>query len=73
MAQVLDVTGLGKTKIYELQAAGHFPMCVQVTDHSVGWVEHEVQAWLAQRVAARPLSRTAAAGRGQTVVQAAVR
>ena len=53
LPQVLDVTGLGKTKIYELQAAGHFPMRVQITDHSVGWIEHEVQAWLAQRMAAR--------------------
>jgi prophage regulatory protein len=55
LSQVLDVTGLGKTKIYELQAAGHFPMRVQITDHSVGWIEHEVQSWLAQRVAARPI------------------
>jgi prophage regulatory protein len=55
LSQVLDVTGLGKTKIYELQAAGHFPMRVQITGHSVGWIEQEVQAWLAQRVATRPI------------------
>ena len=54
LAQVKDMTGLGRTKIYELQAAGRFPMRVQITDHSVGWVEEEVQAWLARRVAARP-------------------
>ncbi|HWZ63600.1 MAG TPA: AlpA family phage regulatory protein [Steroidobacteraceae bacterium] len=53
LARVLDVTGLGKTKLYELQAAGHFPMRVQITSHSVGWVEQEVQTWLAHRVAAR--------------------
>jgi prophage regulatory protein len=53
LAQVLDLTGLGKTKIYELQAAGHFPMRVQITTHSVGWIEAEVQAWLANRAAAR--------------------
>lgn len=53
LAQVLDATGLGKTKIYELQAAGHFPMRVQITTHSVGWIEAEVQAWLARRVAVR--------------------
>lgn len=53
LAQVLDVTGLGKTKLYELQAAGHFPMRVQLTTHSVGWIEAEVQAWLADRVAVR--------------------
>jgi prophage regulatory protein len=58
LAQVLDITGLGKTKIYELQAAGHFPMRVQITMHSVGWVEAEVQAWLANRVATRLALRT---------------
>jgi prophage regulatory protein len=54
LAQVIDMTGLGKTKIYELQAQGRFPMSVRITAHSVGWVEEEVQAWLSRRVAARP-------------------
>jgi prophage regulatory protein len=53
LAQVLDATGLGKTKIYDLQATGDFPMRVQITAHSVGWIEAEVQAWLEARVAAR--------------------
>ena len=51
LGQVLDVTGLGKTKIYELQSEGRFPMRIQITPHSVGWIEEEVQAWLAKRVA----------------------
>lgn len=54
LAQVIEVTGLGKTKIYELQASGQFPMRVQITTHSVGWVEEEVQAWLTRRIAIRP-------------------
>ena len=58
LAQVLDVTGLGKTKIYELQSEGRFPMRVQITDHAVGWVEDEVQAWLAKRIATSPPRRT---------------
>jgi prophage regulatory protein len=53
LAQVIDVTGLGKTKIYELQAQGRFPMSVRITAHSVGWVEQEVQAWLTGRLAER--------------------
>ena len=51
LAKVIDMTGLGKTKIYELQAHGRFPMNVRITTHSVGWVEHEVQAWLSGRLA----------------------
>lgn len=51
IAQVLALTGLGKTKIYELQAQGDFPMRVQLTPKRVAWVEAEVQAWLAARIA----------------------
>ena len=52
LPQVLDVTGLGKTKLYELQSEGNFPMRVQITAHLVGWIEEDVQAWLARRIAA---------------------
>ena len=48
--QVREMTGLGKTKIYELQAAGDFPMRVKITARSVAWVEEDVQAWLALRI-----------------------
>lgn len=59
LAQVIDVTGLGKTKIYELQAEGRFPMRVKLTAHSVAWIEDEVQAWLAQRIESNtPLTST---------------
>lgn len=47
---VKRITGLGKTKIYELQAAGDFPMRVQLTAHCVGWVERDVQNWLSRRI-----------------------
>ena len=50
LEQVREMTGLGKTKIYELQAAGDFPMRVKITARSVAWVEEDVQAWLALRI-----------------------
>lgn len=50
LPQVMEITGLRKTKIYELNAERAFPRRVRITAHSVGWVEAEVQAWLAQRV-----------------------
>jgi prophage regulatory protein len=59
LPQVIDATGLGKTKIYELQGQGDFPMRVKITAHSVAWVEEEVQAWLAARIE-RARSETAA-------------
>jgi prophage regulatory protein len=51
LAQVLEITGLGKTTLYELQSQGSFPMRVKITDHCVGWVEQDVQTWLQWRVA----------------------
>jgi prophage regulatory protein len=51
LAQVIAMTGLGKTKIYELQAEGDFPRRVRITANSVGWIESEVQEWLATRIA----------------------
>lgn len=57
LTQVREMTGLGKTKIYELQADGDFPMRIKITGHSVAWIEAEVQAWLARRVeSSKPLS-----------------
>ena len=58
LPQVMQQTGLKKTKLYELQAAGSFPMRIQITPTSVGWIENEVQQWILQRVAAStPLRR----------------
>lgn len=67
LAQVLNVTGLGKTKIYELQSQGTFPMRVQITDHSVGWVEAEVQTWLAKRIALSASLRPEPTGRSSAL------
>lgn len=50
LPEVMQMTGLRKTKIYELQSQGDFPMRVKITSHSVGWIEEDVQAWLAMRV-----------------------
>jgi predicted DNA-binding transcriptional regulator AlpA len=47
----MNVTGLSKTKIYDLQTRGDFPMRVELTAHAIAWVEEDVQAWLASRVA----------------------
>jgi prophage regulatory protein len=51
LGQVMELTGLRKTTIYELQAAGRFPMRVKITSHSVAWLEDDVQNWLSSRVA----------------------
>jgi predicted DNA-binding transcriptional regulator AlpA len=50
LSQVAALTGLSKTKIYQLQIQGDFPMRVQLSPRRVAWVEAEVQAWLAERI-----------------------
>lgn len=58
LAQVASMTGLSKAKVYALQSRGDFPQRVQLTAGRVAWVEAEVQAWLAARIAANtPLTR----------------
>jgi len=53
LPQVCSVTGLRRTMIYRLQRDGRFPRSVKITDYAVGWVESEVQTWLAHRAAER--------------------
>lgn len=45
-------TGFSKTTLYELIKRGEFPAPVRITARAVGWIEAEVDAWMAQRVAA---------------------
>ena len=52
-------TGLGCSTIYDGIKAGTFPAQIQLGPKAVGWVESEVNAWLAARVAARDAARKA--------------
>lgn len=51
--QVCRITGLCRTVVYQLEADDRFPKRVYLTERAVGWLEGEVQGWLAQRVAER--------------------
>ncbi len=53
LTEVMQMTGLRKTMIYQLQADGDLPQRVQISAHCVGWIESEVQAWLNQRIGGR--------------------
>ena len=56
LPEVIQQTGLKKTTLYDLQKEGVFPMRIQITANSVGWIEEEVNSWIAGRVAAsKPL------------------
>lgn len=46
-------TGLRKSQLYALEAAGHFPRRLKLSERSSAWVASEVDAWIAARIAAR--------------------
>jgi prophage regulatory protein len=46
-------TGLPRDRINLEEAAGRFPQRVPLTRRTMAWVESEVDAWVAERVAAR--------------------
>jgi prophage regulatory protein len=53
LPQVKAAVGLGRAAIYQLQREGRFPKSVRIIGRTVGWVEDEIQAWLAQRITER--------------------
>lgn len=57
-SEVVKKTALSASQIYRLMHAGEFPKAVQLSERSVAWVEHEVDAWIESRIEA---SRSAAA------------
>lgn len=50
LAEVRKITGLSRSTIYRLQAEGRFPQSIRISIRAVGWIEHEVEAWIAQRI-----------------------
>jgi prophage regulatory protein len=47
--ELRQMTGLGRTTVWELEHAGKFPVRVQLTPSAVGWYEDEVAAWIESR------------------------
>ncbi len=58
-------TGLGCSTIYDGIKAGTFPAPIQLGPQAVGWIESEINEWLATRVAARDAARKESKERGQ--------
>lgn len=53
MREATQKTGLSKSSIYDLMAQGLFPKTVNLGGRSVAFVEAEIDAWMAARIAAR--------------------
>lgn len=50
--EVIHLTGYSRSSIRAFMAAGRFPQSVPLGARAVAWIESEVQAWMAERVAA---------------------
>jgi|SRR5579871_149210 len=53
LPQVCELIGLKKTMIYQMEAEARFPKRVKIGARAVGWLDDEIIAWLADRIAAR--------------------
>lgn len=61
LPEVLARTGLARSTVYELVAAGKFPAPVRLGPRRVGWAESEIEKWAMERVAERDAKAAAAA------------
>ena len=53
LKEVMHVTGLGRSSIYNYMAEGRFPKTVSLGGRAVAWVESEVQDWMLGRMSGR--------------------
>lgn len=61
IAAVVDRVGLSRSTIYALTKLGQFPARIRVSANVVAWVAHEVDAWIAQRIATQRVQPLAVA------------
>ncbi len=50
LPDVISVTGLGRSMIYQMEADQRFPKRIRIGTRAVGWLEGEVRAWLQKRI-----------------------
>lgn len=50
LPSVKDRTGLSRSGIYLRIAEGSFPKQVSLGRRTIGWVESEIEAWLANQI-----------------------
>ncbi len=60
VANVVDKTGLSRSQVYRLQDTGEFPRSIRLSANRVGWIESEIETWIAQTIATARASAPAA-------------
>ncbi len=59
LPEVMEKSGLKHTRIHELETAGKFPKRIKISERATGWLAHEIDAWIEERVAASRQSTAA--------------
>lgn len=52
MPEVIRATGLARSTIYKLISENRFPKQIKLTSFSSGWLQSEIEAWIADRISA---------------------
>ena len=55
--RVQEQTGLSRSSMYLYIQEGDFPRPINLGPRSVGWLEHEIDDWLAERIKKRDSGR----------------
>jgi prophage regulatory protein len=50
LPQVMQCTGLSRSAIYAMVAAGDFPSPIRLGARAVGWTSTSLQSWMSERV-----------------------
>ncbi|MCZ4372310.1 AlpA family transcriptional regulator [Vibrio diazotrophicus] len=53
LREVMSMTGLSKSSIYDYMNLGLFPTTISLGSRSVGWVESEIEQWMDNQIARR--------------------
>ena len=53
LPEVMERVGLSRASVYTYIAAGNFPKQMSLGPNTVGWLESEIEAWIAQRISTR--------------------
>ena len=53
MPEVLSMTGICKSSIYQQIASGEFPRPISLGARSVGWLSPEIEKWIQKKIDAR--------------------
>jgi prophage regulatory protein len=53
LKEVMRLTGLARSTVYDYITKQQFPKPITLGDRAVGWLEHEIQDWINERIAIR--------------------